>query len=226
VADVNTRHTPDLSHHLKQGLAWLSVSEEGENTTAISYAGLELRFAIERLAIHYWIALLDRKLEAHDIHDIGSFKRIENRIYELGGHQKEIDDHFEFMRIVHGALKIDGSFSTPHMGKLSKYWHACSEYCHIAWPLSCSLQEARNDAFENLTEIATDLTANIRSLGWPILKDVAFVELRNNYINGEISSDDVLKYLKKIGVWAVVKPSGEAPAQFVGTPIPPDSNTE
>lgn len=107
MADVSTQHNPDLAHHVRQGIAWLSASAEGENTAALSYAAFELRFAIERLAVHYWRALLNRKPEEQDFRDIESFKRVERRIYALAGHQREIDAHFEFMRIVFGAMKID-----------------------------------------------------------------------------------------------------------------------
>jgi hypothetical protein len=83
--DVSTHHQPDLAHHVRQAVAWLAASAEGENTAALSYAAFELRFAVERLGIHYWAALLDRKVEEQDLLDIESFKRVERRIYELGG---------------------------------------------------------------------------------------------------------------------------------------------
>lgn len=101
--DVSTKHSPELAHHVRQGIAWLSASAEGENTAALSYAAFELRFAIERLAVHYWRALLNRTPEEKDLRDIESFKRVERRIYELAGHQREIDGHFEFMRICLGC---------------------------------------------------------------------------------------------------------------------------
>jgi len=56
--DVSIQHHPDLMHHVRQGETWLSVSAEGENSAALSYAAFELRFAVERIAIHYWAALL------------------------------------------------------------------------------------------------------------------------------------------------------------------------
>lgn len=85
--DVGMHHQPQLAHHVRQGLAWLSASGNGENTAALSYAAFELRFAVERLVIHYWAALLDRKPEEQDLRDIQSFKRVERRIYELAGHR-------------------------------------------------------------------------------------------------------------------------------------------
>jgi hypothetical protein len=73
-------------------------SGQGANPVALSYAAFEFRLAIERLGIHYWGELLSRPLEEKDIRS--SFKKIEKRIYALAGHQKEIDGHFEFMRVV------------------------------------------------------------------------------------------------------------------------------
>lgn len=126
MADISTHHKPDLAHHIRQGIAWLSASAEGEDTAALSYAAFELRFAIERLAVHYWRVLLNRKPAEQDLRDIESFKRIKGRIYELAGHQKEIDGHFEFTRVVLRAMKIDATLHTPQIGRLSSHWHECT----------------------------------------------------------------------------------------------------
>ena len=157
MTEVSTQHNPDLAHHIHQGIAWLSASAEGENTAALSYAAFEFRFAIERLAIHYWGTLLDRKLEEKDFRDTKSFNCVQHRIYELAGHEKEINSHFEFMRIVLGAMRIDAPFQTPQIGKLSKFWHECSELCHIGWTLSSSIPEVRKIAYSNLTKISQSL---------------------------------------------------------------------
>lgn len=219
--DVSTDHQPDLAHHVRQGVAWLSASAEGERTAALSYAAFELRFAVERLAIHYWAALLDRKLEEQDLRDIESFKQVERRIYELGGHQREIDGHFSFMRVVLGAMKIDTPLHTPKIGVLSKHWHQCSELCHIAWPLSCAVPEVRKAAFSALTEIAETLSVHVQSLGWPVLKDAAFAELRNQFIAGDATADDVLAHVKRTGLWARAEFNDGRKPQFVGEPVPP-----
>ena len=223
MADVSIRHSSELSHHIRQGIAWLSASAEGENTAALSYAALELRFAIERLALHYWRVLLNRKVEERDFQDIGSFKRIENRIYDLAGHQKEIDLHFEFMRIVLGVMKIDVPFHTPNIGKLSRLWHECSELCHIGWPLACSVSEVRKVAFINLTETSMSLSTLVGSVGWPMVQDAAFADLRSRFIAGDVSRDAVLAYVQRTGLWARAEFSDGRPAQFVGEPVVPSA---
>lgn len=219
--DAIASHQPDLSHHVRQGVAWLSVSEKGERTAALSYAAFELRVAVERIAIHYWAALLDRKLEEQDLRDIKSFKRVERRINELGGHQLEIDRHFSFMRIVLQSMKIDTPLHAPNIGLLSKHWHDCSELCHIAWPLSCASPEVRTAAFSSLTGIADTLSVYVQNLGWPILKDAAFADLRNRFTAGDATQDDVLAYLKNTGVWARAEFTDGRKPQFVGEPVPP-----
>lgn len=219
--EVAIHHKPDLAHHVRQGAAWLSVSAQGENTAALSYAAFELRFAVERLAIHYWAALLDRKPEEQDLSDIESFKRVERRIYELGGHQKQIDGHFAFMRIVLGAMKIEAPFHTPKIGTLSKYWHECSELCHIAWPLSCSVPEIRKDAFSALTEIANSLFVHVQSLGWPVLKDSAFATLRSRFIEGELTAEDIIAHAQRTGLWAKSEFTDGRSPQFIGEAVLP-----
>jgi hypothetical protein len=218
--DVNMRHQLGLAHHVHQGMAWLSTSNEGENTAALSYAAFELRFAVERLAVHYWATLLDRKLEEKELRDIRSFKGIENRIYELAGHQHEIDGHFAFMRIISRAMKITTEFHTPKIGALAKYWHGCSELCHIAWPLSCTAPEARMAAFSMLTEVAEVLSVHVRSLGWPVLKNAEFAALRDRFIADEATEEDVLTYIRQIGIWAKVEYTDGRESQFFGEPVP------
>ena len=226
MADIKTQHEPNLAHHVQQGQAWLSASTEGENTAALSYAAFELRFAVERIAVHYWAALLNRKPEEHDLLDIESFKRIERRIYELAGHQKEIDGHFEFMRIVLNALKINQQFYTPNIGKLSKYWQECSELCHIGWPLGSSVPEVRKLTFSKLTKISNALQQHVNSLGWPVLQDAAFTDLRNQFIAGNATFEDVLAYVEKTGLWASAEYSDGRPAHFVGEAVTPRTSNE
>ena len=111
MTDVGTHHQPGLAHHVRQGVAWLSASGEGENTAALSYAAFELRFAVERLAVHYWATLLDRKPEEQDLREIESFKRIERR--------RRLDDQIE-PAMIH-ALDADRELAiaqrTPHARK-------------------------------------------------------------------------------------------------------------
>ena len=126
-----TIRTPHLVHHVAQGSEWLAQADRGVNTVALSYAAFEFRLAIERLGVLYWAQLLDRPLEEQEIRS--SFKRAEQAIYRLAGHQKEIEGPFAFIRVVFRALKIDREIVTPRLGQLSKYWHQCSELCHIGW---------------------------------------------------------------------------------------------
>jgi len=226
MVDVSLQHNSELAHHVRQGVAWLSASAKGENTAALSYAAFELRLAVERLAVHYWAGLLDRKPEGRDLRDIASFKRVEQRIYELAGHQREIDGQFEFMRIVLGAMRIDLPLLTPGIGDLSRYWHLCSEYCHVAWPLSCSEPELRRIAFSILSDVSQSLSAQVDSLGWPVLRDAAFADLRSRFIAGEATASDVLAHVKRTGIWARAEFTDGRPSHFVGEAVPPSASEE
>ena len=201
MADINTHHATDLAHHIHQGRAWLSASAEGENSAMLSYAALELRFAIERLGVHYWATLHYRRSEGRDFRDIESFRWIEGRIYELGGYQKEINGHFEFMRLMLQSLNSDKILHTPNIGQLSNHWHECSELCHIAWPLKCSAPKLRTRAFRKLTEISDSLSQHVSSLGWPQLRDATFTDLRNRFVAGNATADDVRAHLETTGLW-------------------------
>lgn len=218
---ISTTHQLALDHHVNQGKAWLQTCNAGENTAALSYAALELRFAVERLAVHYWVTLLNRHPEEDEMKTVESFKRIERQIYDLAGHQREIDGHFAFIRVVLQALKIDASFVTPNIGLLSKHWSTCSELCHITWPLSCSLPELRAEAFSELSKVADDLASHVTSLGWPQLHEASFMTLKERFVKGEADEDEVHKFLAELGIWArVVYPDGRD-AHFLGEAIPP-----
>jgi hypothetical protein len=220
---IATNHSSDLGHHVQQAYGWLEQSSSGSNTAALSYAALELRYAIERLAVHYWYALLKRPLEEHDLRDISSFKNLERKIYELGGHQKEIDAHFEFMRIFFSALKIEAPIHTPQISKLSSYWHVCSEVCHIGWPLGLTTSGIADATFARLTEVVETLKEHVKSLGWPILHDERFIKLKENFILGTVTANDVYVQMQKIGIWAKVEYPDGRPSHFIGEAIPRDN---
>jgi hypothetical protein len=175
--------------------------------------------------VHYWGALLNRRPQEHELRDIESFQRIERRIYELAGHQKEIDSHFEFARILLNAMKIDLSFYTPKINELSSGWHKCSELCHISWPLGSSVQELRKQLFANLTEISQELSVQASSaIGWPILHDAQLIELRTKFIAGQVTKEDVLAQLQQRGMWAQAE-FKDGRAFSVGEPISPSVPT-
>ena len=225
-ARIPSRST-DLRHHVVQGAAWLQQSDHGTNTTALSYAAFEFRLAIERLAVHYWTQLLGRRPEAEDLHDIRSFKRIEQRIYALGGHQREINGHFEFMQFVLNLLEIKDALVTPNLGRLTDHWHRCSELCHIGWTLSCTVPQLRTDAFETLQEIQASLTEQVRNFAsWPEIHDSGFAELRNSFVAEKVNSEDVRVFLERTGVWVRAKYEDGRPSEFLGEAIPPSKGTE
>lgn len=221
--DIKTTHEFALDHHVQQGAAWLLASELGTKTAALSYAALEFRFAIERLAIHYWRQLLDRTLTDDELEALGSFKAVERRIYDLAGHQLEINRHFDFMQIVLSAMSIPTPLHTPNIGLLSRHWHICSDLCHVGWPLASKIEELRTEMYTRMSEVSETLKKYVESLGWPIIKDDSFNAIRAEYVAGRIDSAAVLAHLHNIGVWAAYKPPGESNLQFVGTPIPSKS---
>ena len=218
--DIKTTHELRLDHHLLQGQQWLRASDEGERTAAVSYAALEFRFAIERLALHYWRILIDREPTHEELEKLRSFKAVEKKIYELAGHQREIDRHFDFMQIVTDAIQLPISLQAPSISSLSRHWHFCSELCHIDWPLTCSVKELRSEVFATLGEVEENLSRSVKGLAWPIIKDENFKSVRAEYIAQRIGAKEVREHLNRIGVWACYKPPGNGDAQFVGIPIP------
>jgi hypothetical protein len=219
---IATKHSPALSHHVDQALAWLDACAEGENTPALSYAALELRYAIERIAIHYWYALLDRPVTDDDLRDVASFKALEGRIYELAGHQRQIDAHFEFMRVFLSELKIEAPLDAPKIGRLSAAWHDCSEVCHVGWPMSSAVEGVAAATLTRLRQVLGMLQEYVASLGWPVLNDPSIVELRDKFVLGHATAEEVRKHMRKIGVWAKVEYLDGRPSEFIGEVVPPE----
>jgi hypothetical protein len=76
-----------------------------------------------------------------------------------------------------------------------------------------------------LNEGSAILLAQANSLGWPSLKEPAFIELRNRFVAGDATPDDVLSHIRKEGIWARAEfPDGRKPV-FVGEAIPPSPGT-
>ena len=196
---IAKNHAASLEHHLIQADAWLTASAQGEYTTALSYAALELRFAIERIAAHYWLALLGRPAVAKDFDEIRSFKRIERRIYALAGQQDKINRHYEFVRILCTALSIGIPLCTLDVGRLSHAWHDCSELCHIAWPLVSSTAGVGAQAYKQLLDIHIMLQGLVHGMGWPSVAEGQFGDLRDRYVAGSASADDVRSHIHAIG---------------------------
>ena len=164
MSPLSTQRHPDLRHHYIQGKTWLEESEQGKNTTALCYAAFEFRLQIERIGLQHWFALEPEGFEAKELLNARSFKSIENRIYKLAGHQREIDLRYEFARILIGLLKLNFEFTTPKLGQLSSYWHECSELCHIASSFALADAAFAHDAYEYCVKISDFLEDQITSL--------------------------------------------------------------
>jgi hypothetical protein len=226
---IELKRSPELRHHVLQGIAWLAESAGGANTTALSYAAFEFRLAIERIGLQYWIQLMPQKIEEKDLRDLRKFKRIEKRIYDLAGHQQEIDKHFEFSRVLLKLLKIEEQLPTPKLSLLSKYWAECSELCHIAWSLNSNDAQLAADSHAFLTTIGAFLAEQVNGLvacAWLRVADPDFDLLRKKFIAGQASAEDVQSYLEKVGIWAVIKYNDGRPNEFMGEAIPPASKKE
>jgi len=217
------RH-PALNYHFEEGKAWLEVSNDGKNTSALSYAAFEFRLAIERIVLQYWTALVPGGAEEITFKSIRSYKSIEKEIVEIAGHQKEINSQFEFARLLIQALKIPWKIPTPDIGKFSGYWHECSELCHIAWTLASANQELVFIAYRNLLEISDFLKEHVEGVvTWAKIADMPFREIQDDFVAGRVTADDVLNHLKKVGVYAVEHAEGKPP-RFIGEAIPPSDN--
>jgi hypothetical protein len=218
------RH-PAVNYHYEEGKAWLMQSKRGKRCTALSYAAFEFRLAIERITFQYWYTINDNEINSENINDVRSFKRMQNKIYKLGGVQKEINKYFEFMQIIIDNLKIDKKLATPDLGRLHNHWDNCSELCHITWTITPKDRKFKQQVLKELEEVQATLESYTSGLtSFPKIADENLRRIQKQYIANEIDKVDVEEYLKKIGVWAVTSDNDGGNREFIGTAIPPDKN--
>ena len=146
------RH-PAVNYHYEEGKAWLQESKRGKRCTALSYAAFEFRLAIERIVFQYWLTINDNELNENNFKDVRSYKRMQNKIFQLGGNQKEIKKHFEFMQLILDNLKIDTKLVVPDLGKLHNHYDSCSELCHITWTIAPKRKDEGSSLILRLTLI-------------------------------------------------------------------------
>ncbi len=218
------RH-PAVNYHYEEGKAWLKQSKRGKRCTALSYAAFEFRLAIERIVFQYWFTINNNELNESNIKDVRSYKRMQNKIFQLGGNQKQIKKHFEFMQLILDNLKIDTKLVIPDLGKLHNHYDSCSELCHVTWTITPKDRKFQKQVFSELEYIESTLSSYTKGLtSFPTIADENFREVQKKFISEEIGSSDVLKYLQKIGVWAVKSDNKGKNREFVGIPIEPVNN--
>ncbi|MDP3814206.1 hypothetical protein [Pseudomonas sp.] len=218
----------DLGHHLAAGRYWLEKVAPPRGAIAISYCAFEFRLEIERLAFQYWLQVHKGEYtEEQLLHDIRAFKRLEKKVYDLGGKQDEINRYFELVRIFFETLELPCDFVTPNVGKLNKYWQACSEYCHVGWSLLWEDEGAVIAARAELGEISSYLDSQIQGLiGWPDLPVSKYEEKNQvirDYIEGKSTKEQVVAFVKQQGLWGRIEYADGRPAKFAGKAVHPSS---
>jgi len=215
-----------IGYHCAEAELWLAASNGGINTTPLSYAAFELRLEIERIAVEILIRIRGDRLLPEDVQSLGTFRRLEDRIYELAGHQRLIDRKVEFINLMLAALQLDQRMQRIHVGELKEAWHDCSKLCHIEWsliadsPIAAAVAE---EAFGVISEIQGRVRTIVdEGVSWFKLADASFAELQSRYAEGEVDDEYVRTWFSERGLWArITEPSGTS--KFVGVPIPPQA---
>jgi hypothetical protein len=221
---ASLKRSRQIGYHCAEAELWLAASKEGGNTTPLSYAAFELRLEIERIAVELLVRVQGGRLYPEDVHSLGSFKRLEDRIYQLAGHQRLIDRKLEFVNLMFTALKIDRRVPRINVGELKEAWHDCSKLCHNEWSLvsdSPTGSEVAKDAFGIISEIQKRVRSIVDAgITWLNVADASFKEIQDQYVNGDIDADRVNAWFADRGLWGTVtEPDGTT--RFVGTAIPP-----
>ncbi len=212
-----------VHYHIAEGTRWLEGARERVSTTRLAYAAFEYRLAIERIVFEYFYRLKGSEFSAEDWRAVSTYARLERRIYDLAGHQRDIDRHIAFFSTVLDAMKVPLTLARPNFGRLKRAWHDCSELCHLPWTLASQAPDAFTAALSEIAEVGEYLVELMKdTIAWPAMGQDAtyFADLRRRFLAGEAMEDDVRASLAQTGVWGrlVVK---DGTASFVGETIPP-----
>jgi len=215
-----------IGYHCAEAELWLAASNGGVNTTPLSYAAFELRLEIERIAVELLLRIQGGRFVPADVHSLGTFRRLEDRIYELAGHQRAIDRKVDFINLVLSALQLEQQVQRINVGELKDAWHDCSRLCHIEWSLvvdSPMQADVANEAFGIMSDIQRRVRSIVDSgVTWFKLADDSFAELQELYISGQVDAQGVRVWFSERGLWSTITgPDGTV--KFVGVPIPPQA---
>lgn len=224
--DLTGNRSYELGQHLSMGLYWLDQVSPPKGAIAISYSAFELRLETERLAFQYWLQVhKGRYTEDQLLHDIRAFKRLEQKVYDLGGKQDEINRHYELVRIFFEALGLPCEFVTPNLGNLNKHWKTCSEYCHVGWSLLWEDEGAIAAAKSELEGVACYLAAQIQGLiarpELPINTYEEKYQVLRDYLEGNATKEQVVAFIHTQGIWGKIEYTDGRPARFAGKAVPP-----
>lgn len=215
-----------IGYHCAEAELWLAASNGGANTTPLSYGAFELRLEIERIAVELLVRIRGDRLLPEDVRSLGTFRRLEDRIYELIGHQLLIDRKVAFINLMLAALQVEHRLQRIHVGELKDAWHDCSKLCHIEWSLvadSPTGASVAQDAFGIISGIQQKVRAIVDAgVSWFKVADASFAELQERYVRGDIDNEYVRAWFANRGIWSTITdPDGTT--RFVGVPISPQA---
>lgn len=215
-----------IGYHCAEAESWLAASNGGVNTTPLSYAAFELRLEIERIAVELLLHIQGGRLLPEDVRSLGTFRRLEDRIYDLAGHQRLIDRKVEFINLMLAALQLDQRMQRIHVGELKEAWHDCSRLCHIEWSLVADSPMAAavaQEAFGVISEIQSRVRHIVDAgVSWFKIADASFADVQTRYVEGDVDDVYVRTWFSERGLWSTVTdPDGVT--KGVGVPLPPQA---
>ena len=162
-----------------------------------------------------------------DLRSIASFKRLEDRIYELAGNQQLIDRKVAFINMMLAALQLEQRMQRINVGELKEAWHDCSQLCHIEWsllvdsPMAVAVGE---EAFGIISKIQLRVRAIVDGgVSWFRVADASFADLQERYVRGDIDEANVMVWFAERGLWSTITdPDGSS--RVVGVPIAPQGS--
>lgn len=195
------------NYHFKIAIEWKNYGKKDLLHSALVYSAFEFRIAIERLAFELLLLIVDndKDFSSIDIKKVNKFQNIFREIYSIHN-KKEFEKILIFNHHASKAFTHDKyAVAKISLSQLQKYWELLSKYCHkILKPIeSWENEEWVEDGYVKLEEIESYFS-NLLSkthLGWlseVSMKDDALIELRNDYINGILTEEQLCIRLKLI----------------------------
>lgn len=117
-------------YHLAAAVEWLDLGERENLHSPLVYSALEFRNCLERVAFELLILYRGGQLTEEDERAADKIGNIIRYIVELNGPLHLLEKKMLFTKCVMEESGIDIRIAVFDVGKITKYWQICSEYCH------------------------------------------------------------------------------------------------
>ena len=190
----------DSAWHTFQALCWLDYAKKNTNISALQYAALELRYAIEQFWFEYFVLTVGGVIDRNEYLKV---KNNSTKLYKfLDKRTPDIKKLSSFSKIIYSLETNLPNITDWDLEKLKKIYGTVSDYLHFQ-----GIPEETWDSSEWFVEFLSTIENGTKYLWDGFIKgETAFIRPKDmgnevqqaweDYKNGNINEADVIGRLK------------------------------